>query len=116
MREMCFCNTSGQSGGNMPSHSARFVFVSILVIAGMFAIQLWAQGGATGAITGTVQDPSGAVVANAEVRIVNQETGAVARTVKTDANGAFAAPLMPVGTYTVVVSSAGFKQAKFPDV
>src|SRR6185369_644402 len=71
---------------------------------------------ATGAITGTVQDPSGAVVANAEIRIINQETGAVARTTKTDSNGGFAAPLMPVGTYTIAVTSAGFQEARFPDI
>ena len=76
----------------------------------------FAQGGATGALTGTVQDPSGAVVANADVRIVNQGTDAVARTLKTDGSGSFTASLLPVGTYTVQVSSPGFTEAKFPDI
>jgi len=98
----------------MPSHSAKYIYT--VLIMWMMTAQMWSQGGATGAITGTVQDPSGAVVANAEVRIINQETGTVTRTVKTDANGAFAAPLMPVGTYTLAVTSAGFQEAKFPDV
>jgi Carboxypeptidase regulatory-like domain/TonB dependent receptor len=98
----------------MPSHSAKYIYP--VLIMWMMTAQMWSQGGATGAITGTVQDPSGAVVANAEVRIINQETGTVTRTVKTDANGAFAAPLMPVGTYTVAVTSAGFQEAKFPGV
>jgi hypothetical protein len=78
--------------------------------------QALAQGGATGAITGTVQDPSGAVIAGAEVRIVNQDTGVLTRTAKTDANGSFTVPLLPVGTYTVSVNSAGFQEAKFPDI
>src|SRR5205807_1707659 len=65
----------------------------LLVLLGWFLATLaFAQGGATGAITGTVQDPTGAVVANAEVRIVNQDTGVVTRTAKTDANGSFTAP------------------------
>ncbi len=54
-----------------------------------------AQGGATGAISGTVLDPSGAVVASAEIRIVNQDTGTLTRTTATDANGSFTATLLP---------------------
>ena len=79
-------------------------------------VLLWAQGGATGAITGSVVDPSGAYVANAEVRIVNQDTGVLARSLKTDANGSFTAPLLPVGTYSITVSSTGFGDAKFTDI
>jgi len=82
----------------------------------LLTAQLFAQGGATGAITGTIEDPTGAVVANADVRIVNQDTGTVVRTTKTDANGSFSAPLLPVGTYTVSVGSAGFKEGKFADI
>jgi hypothetical protein len=82
----------------------------------LLAAQAFAQGGATGAIAGTVQDPSGAVVAAAEVRIINQETGAEARKLTTDANGSFTAPLLPVGAYTIDVVSSGFAEAKFPDI
>src|SRR5437016_9107451 len=89
----------------------------LLVLLGWFLATLaFAQGGATGAITGTVQDPTGAVVANAEVRIVNQDTGVVTRTAKTDANGSFTAPLLPAGTYTVAVTSPGFQEGKFADI
>jgi hypothetical protein len=88
----------------------------LLAFLALSIAQLWAQGGATGAITGTVTDPTGAVVANAEVRIVSQETGAVARTLTTDANGSFTAPLLPVGTYTVSVTSPGFQEGKFADI
>jgi hypothetical protein len=76
----------------------------------------FAQGGATGAITGTVVDPTGAYVSNADVRIVSQDTGVLTRTAKTDANGSFTTPLLPVGTYTVTVSSPGFQDAKFNDI
>ena len=61
----------------------------------VLAVQLVAQGGATGAIAGTVLDPSGAVVAGAEVKIINQDTTVVARTLKTDASGDFTATLYP---------------------
>jgi hypothetical protein len=75
-----------------------------------------AQGGATGAITGTVQDPSGAFIANAEVRITNQDTNVLERSVKTGADGAFTAPLLPVGTYSVSVRAGGFSEGKFANV
>src|SRR5438309_9027517 len=78
--------------------------------------QAFAQGGATGAITGTVQDQSGAVVANADIRIINQDTGTVTRITKTDATGSFYATLLPVATYTVQIANAGFREAKIPDV
>src|SRR5947209_2701950 len=98
----------------MPRAASKLFLVALAVLA--LLGQMFAQGGATGAITGTVQDPSGAVIAGAEVRIVNRDTGVLTRTAKTDANGSFTAPLLPVGAYTVSVNSAGFQEAKFPDI
>ena len=98
----------------MPSHSIRFVVLSVIALA--LSIQVLAQGGATGAITGTVQDPSGAFIANAEVRITNQDTNVLERSVKTGADGAFTAPLLPVGTYSVSVRAGGFSEGKFANV
>ncbi|MBZ5684162.1 MAG: TonB-dependent receptor [Acidobacteriia bacterium] len=74
------------------------------------------QGGATGAITGTVQDPSGAFVANATVRVTNQDTGVLERSVTTGPDGAFTAPLMPVGKYSVSIQAEGFAETKVADV
>src|SRR5713226_4406242 len=90
---------------------ASLVFVSVLL--GVSVIQVFAQGGATGAISGTVQDVTGAVLAGVQVQIINQDTGASARTVKTDANGGFTAPLLPVATYTVKITAAGFGDGNF---
>src|SRR3954467_7620919 len=98
----------------MSSTSIRFLALSVLALA--LVVQGFAQGGATGAITGTVQDPSGAFVANADVRITNQETGVLERSVKTAADGTFTAPLMPVGRYSVSIQAEGFADAKFPDI
>ncbi len=57
-------------GEGMPRAASKLFLIALAVLA-LFG-QMFAQGGATGAITGTVLDPSGAVVAGAEVRIVNQ--------------------------------------------
>jgi hypothetical protein len=76
----------------------------------------FAQGGATGAISGVVQDPSGAVISNAKVSVTSEATGEVLRQLKTDASGLFDATLLPVGSYTVEVDAAGFPATKFPGV
>jgi hypothetical protein len=89
----------------------RISFTALVLIA-----QAIAQGGATGAITGVVQDSSGALIANAEVRITNQGTKILERTVKTGVDGSFTATLLPVGTYTVSVQSAGFARSDFSDI
>src|ERR1700757_4060123 len=98
----------------MPKFFRSQCWLAILVVC--LLGRAFAQGGATGAITGTVQDQSGAVVANADVRIINQDTGTVTRITKTDATGSFTATLLPVATYTVQIANAGFRDAKIPDI
>jgi hypothetical protein len=79
----------------------------------VFTGTMFAQGGATGAIGGVVQDASGAIIANAQVTVRNEATGEVLRLQRTDASGSFEAALLPVGTYTVEVKVAGFPDTKF---
>jgi hypothetical protein len=98
----------------MPRPAHRLIWIILIALATV--TQVFAQGGATGAITGTVQDPSGAVLAGAEVRIINQDTKILERTVKTGADGSFTAPLLPVGTYSVSIQIAGFAQSDFSDI
>jgi hypothetical protein len=92
----------------------RLIWISVLATA--FLAQAFAQGGATGAISGTVEDTTGASVANAEVRITNQATNVMERSVNTGGDGTFTAPLLPVGTYSLAVTSAGFAQRTFLDI
>src|SRR3984957_8513390 len=61
-----------------------------------------------GAINGTVTDPSGAVVANANVTATNVATD-VAITATSTSDGAFSFQDLPLGTYKITVSAAGFK-------
>lgn len=82
-----------------------------MAMAAMLAVALaapaWGQN-INATLTGTVADPTGALIPGAAVEIRNNATGA-ARTVHTDAHGAYSAPLLPVGTYTVTVSAHGFR-------
>jgi hypothetical protein len=70
------------------------------------------QGGATGAISGTIVDVNGGAVAGADIQIVNHATDAVVRRLSTDADGTFEATLMPPAIYYVVVNKSGFAEAK----
>lgn len=61
----------------------------------------------TGTIQGTVVDESGAVVPGAKVVLRHAATG-VERTLNTDKEGRFTAPLLEVGDYEITASAAGF--------
>jgi hypothetical protein len=89
---------------------------ALLLLPLCFGALAFAQGGATGAIGGVVQDASGAVIANAKVSVTSEATGEVLRQVATDASGLFTATLLPVGAYTVEVNATGFPVTKFPGV
>ena len=85
----------------------RLLFLC-LMFALLFAPSTSAQT-VTGTMQGTVSDSKGAVVPGADVVIRNMDTGQE-RTLKTDGNGAYAAPFLPLGRYTVTASSAGFNK------
>jgi hypothetical protein len=96
--------------------SSLRMFIVVVLFVVVFTGVIFAQGGATGAIEGVVQDASGAVVANAKVRVKNEATGEVLRQTTTDASGLFTANLLPVATYAVEVTAAGFPVTTFPGV
>ena len=87
--------------------SAVFVFVLVLS-----APRASGQGGATGAISGTVLDINGGTVADADVQIINAATDVLIRRTSTGADGTFTAALLPPGTYYVFVNKSGFSKAK----
>ena len=65
-----------------------------------------------GALSGTVHDPSGAVVPGADVSVLNTSLG-IDRKLKANSDGLFFAPsLPPAEGYVVVVTSAGFGTSK----
>jgi hypothetical protein len=74
-----------------------------------------AQSAETGALSGTVSDPSGGTIAGATVAATNLATGQ-ARSATTDATGAFRISLLPPGNYSVKFSASGFKTIEVPSV
>ena len=74
-----------------------------------------AQTAETGALTGTVTDPSGAIIAGASVTVTNLATGQ-SRVATTDANGSYKFSLLPPGNYSLKFSAGGFKTAEVSPV
>src|ERR1051325_4079418 len=64
----------------------------------------------TGTISGMVTDRSGAVLPNANVTMLNEDTG-VTRTATSDATGRVAAPSLSLGHYKVTATMQGFQTA-----
>src|SRR5262249_57306944 len=65
----------------------------------------------TGQVSGTVTDPSGAVVSGAKVTLTNNGTGQ-ARTTQTSANGSYAFTNLQPGNYALTVEGSGFTPYK----
>ena len=85
------------------SRSATFLLTMFL---GLSAVA-HAQSGSSTSITGTVVDPSGAVVTNATVEVRNPVSG-FSRNAVTDAAGKFVVPNVPFNPYHVTVTGQGF--------
>lgn len=73
-----------------------------------FSIPLAAQQ-QLGAITGTVTDATGAVIARSSIDLVNNDTGFKKSTATRD-DGSFLFPDLPIGTYTLTFNQSGFKK------
>jgi hypothetical protein len=74
-----------------------------------------AQSAGTGALTGTVTDPSGASIANATVTLTSNATNQ-GRTTTTGTDGSYKFSLVPPGSYKVDFSATGFKISEVPAV
>jgi hypothetical protein len=96
----------------MNSRFSAKIFVSSLLVclAALFLCvsASLAQSGSSGALTGTVSDPSGGVISGATVTATNIGTGQ-ARTETTSADGAYKFSLLPPGNYKLTFGAAGFK-------
>ncbi|MGD0914586.1 MAG: carboxypeptidase-like regulatory domain-containing protein, partial [Terracidiphilus sp.] len=84
----------------------KILALAALVACGL-ALPLFAQSDRA-TITGTVKDPSSAVLPGVRVQVINTGTDAM-QTTATDAQGFYRVENLPVGTYTVSFSAAGFK-------
>src|SRR5512140_2639937 len=91
----------------------RRLFV-VLALVVLMARPSFAQAG-LGSITGTVVDPSGAVVPGASVRLLEVSTQG-ARAISTNEAGLFTLPSVVPGKYTITITASGFKEKKLENI
>src|SRR5690349_21463317 len=99
------------SRGDMTAKRLITGILSVLMVAAVMAPSLMAQSLISGDITGTVTDPSGAVVSGATVMLKGDAQGTT-RTSTTGSNGAFRFSLLSPGNYTLTVTAPGFSKAE----
>jgi hypothetical protein len=77
------------------------------LLAILIAAAAWAQQD-RGTFTGTVTDPTGAVIPEVKITVTNIQTNATAESV-TNAAGQYTVPNLPVGQYRIRFEAQGFK-------
>jgi len=97
----------------------RVILVCLCLFAAMFlaigAPLAMAQTSNTGALSGTVTDPSGGVIVGATVTATNLATGQT-RTATTSSTGSYQISLLPPGNYSVRFDASGFKSLDVPSI
>ncbi|MGH9470156.1 MAG: carboxypeptidase-like regulatory domain-containing protein, partial [Terriglobia bacterium] len=88
--------------------SARSAGIAIMTSV-VFAASLWAA--ASGSISGTLKDPSGAVIPSAVVTLMNT-TLQSAFHATSDSEGFYSFPVLPVGHYDLTIKAPGFETQK----
>ena len=89
--------------------------LSLFLLLGLALATICSAQSPTGTISGIVFDPSGGVVAGAEILIVS-DTTSVQYPAKTDSEGIYLVANLPPGPYRIQVSKIGFKTIIKPDI
>ena len=84
-------------------------FALLVLFLAVAATSLFAK--VTGSISGTVQDPQGAVVPGVNVQLRNVQTGVI-QTIETDSAGFYSFSAVEVGTYEIDFQKNGFAEFK----
>jgi hypothetical protein len=100
--------------------AARPVAYRVFLVTAALALTCWlalpVMGQATtGALTGLVTDPQGAIVSGAAVTLINSETRVELKSTSND-QGEFVFPQVPPGRYSLSVEASNFKKALATDL
>src|SRR5437016_12015997 len=80
--------------------------VNFLIVSVLASAVVWGQ--ATAQISGTVKDPSGAVLPGVEITVTQTDTG-IARTAVTNETGSYVLPNLAVGPFRLEAALPGFR-------
>ena len=89
--------------------------IALVVVLFFSSHSAFAQLRVVGAVSGTVLDPTGAVVPSAQITLKDTKTGITKEATSND-NGTFLFPDLTSGTYELVVVRDGFQKALIPNV
>jgi hypothetical protein len=85
--------------------------VAVVALCGSTLLAQQTLGGITGAVT----DPSGSVIPNATVTVLDEQTS-LTRTLVTNGAGTYSFVNLPIGSYTVTFAATGFETQKTPHI
>jgi hypothetical protein len=88
-------------------------FIPGLCLFAALSVQSFGQSITSGDVTGSVTDPSGAVVPNAAITLMNVSTNAVQKST-TNAEGTYRFAFVTPGTYKISVNATGFQTQERP--
>jgi Carboxypeptidase regulatory-like domain len=91
------------------------VWLASMLACLLLSLSAAAQTSTTGAVQGTVADPQGAVVAGAEVKLLDPATNR-SQIEKTSDAGLYVFVNVPPGSYTVTVARSGFRTARVAEL
>jgi hypothetical protein len=87
-----------------------------VAVLALISLSHWAAAQTTTAtISGVVRDPQGGIIPNSSIIVVQIETGQT-RQASSGATGDYTIPNLPVGTYRITASAAGFKKTVLPSM
>jgi len=98
-----------KNGGMSKMKTLMAVFLAMLSVITSSPADLYAQAGATGAITGTVLDQKGGAIAGAIVVVTNLATGQKEREVVSTGAGTFNIPSLPPSRYSLEITAQDFQ-------
>lgn len=104
-----------------PRANTPSTFLAVIKIVGMLAVVFWASSSAdaqlriVGSISGTVQDQTGSVIANASVTLKDGKTGISKQTISTE-RGTFLFPDLASGSYEITVTAQSFQNARVTNI
>jgi len=104
----CVFAESSLTGQRQRAFNWRGIFSFLLLALAFSFFPSAARAQTTATISGTVEDPSGAVIPGAQVTLTNQETNE-SRKIQSNGAGLYAFPSLVPGTYSLKASARGFE-------